>query len=35
MDSETEFMIECAERQGLTLDELTEQSNEFWGIDDE
>ena len=31
--SERDFMTECAERQGLTLDELTKQSDEFWEIE--
>jgi len=35
MNSEQEFLEESAARLGLTLDELTKQSNEFWGIDDE
>jgi len=34
MNSEQEFLEETAARLGLTLDELTKQDNEFWGIND-
>ena len=29
-DSEKEFLEECAERQGKTLKELTEDDRRFW-----
>jgi len=35
MNSEQEFLEESAARLGLTLDELTKQDEEFWGVEDE
>ena len=35
MSSELEFMLECAERAGMTLEELTEADLKFWSGDDE
>ena len=35
MSSEKEFLDECAERAGMTLDELTEADLKFWSNDDE
>jgi hypothetical protein len=35
MDSELELMLECAERAGMTLEELTAEDLKFWSGDDE
>ena len=35
MDPELEFMLECAKRAGMTLEELTEVDLKFWSGDDE
>lgn len=33
-DSELEFMEECAERVGMTLEELNESDRKFWSGED-
>lgn len=35
LDSELEFLEECAYLYGKTLEELTKADREFWGMDDE
>ncbi len=34
LQSEREFLEECAELVGKTLEELTADDNKFWGLDD-